>query len=100
MQPAQRLGPVDSDELVIVVELSIWSTAPSGYGAGELGEKAAANVLNWEPTGDSQQTGGLMSYGQLLAKGAREGTPPFWIIAIALVVIVGVAFLVSKTRDK
>ncbi|GAA3903253.1 hypothetical protein GCM10022244_11840 [Streptomyces gulbargensis] len=41
-----------------------------------------------------------MSYGQFLAKGAGEGTPPFWIIAIALVVIVGVAFLVSKARKR
>lgn len=35
-----------------------------------------------------------------LAKGAGEGTPPFWIIAIALVVIVGVAFLMSKARKR
>ncbi|MET9444130.1 hypothetical protein [Streptomyces sp. NPDC006610] len=41
-----------------------------------------------------------MSYGQILAKGAGEGTPPFWIIAVALVLIVGVAFLVSKARKK
>ncbi len=41
-----------------------------------------------------------MSYAQFLAKGAGEGTPPFWIIAVALVVIVGVAFLVSKVRKK
>jgi hypothetical protein len=39
-----------------------------------------------------------MSYGQFLAKGAGEGTPPFWIIAVALVLIVGVAFLVSRAR--
>ncbi|MFF7280605.1 hypothetical protein [Streptomyces griseorubiginosus] len=41
-----------------------------------------------------------MSHPQLLAKGAGDGTPPFWIIAVALVVIVGVAFLVSKARKK
>ncbi|MER5294796.1 hypothetical protein ABT382_22380 [Streptomyces pharetrae] len=41
-----------------------------------------------------------MSYGRLLAKGAGESTPPFWIIAIALVVIVGVAFVVSKARKR
>ncbi|MFF7489454.1 hypothetical protein ACH4MW_37380 [Streptomyces luteogriseus] len=41
-----------------------------------------------------------MSYGEFLAKGAGEGTPPFWIIAIALVVIVGMVFLVSKARNK
>ncbi|MGW2303789.1 hypothetical protein [Streptomyces sp. NPDC001809] len=41
-----------------------------------------------------------MSYSQFLAKGAGEGTPPFWIIAIVLVVIVGVAFLVSKARKR
>jgi hypothetical protein len=41
-----------------------------------------------------------MSYGQFLTRGAGEGTPPFWIIVIALVVIVGVAFLVSKVRKR
>ncbi|MFD7702778.1 hypothetical protein [Streptomyces caelestis] len=41
-----------------------------------------------------------MSYGQFLAKGAGEGTPPFWIIVIVLIVIVGVAFLVSKARKR
>lgn len=41
-----------------------------------------------------------MSYGQLLAKGAGEGTPPFWMIAIAVVVIVGVAFLASRGRKR
>jgi hypothetical protein len=41
-----------------------------------------------------------MPYGQFLTKGAGEGTPPFWIIIIALVVIVGVAFLVSKVRKR
>jgi LPXTG-motif cell wall-anchored protein len=41
-----------------------------------------------------------MSHDQLLAKGAGEGTPPFWIIAVGLVVIVGVAFLVGKARKR
>ncbi|MEU1043512.1 hypothetical protein [Streptomyces sp. NPDC005907] len=41
-----------------------------------------------------------MSHAQLLAKGAGEGTPSFWIIAIVLVVIVGVAFLISKARRR
>ncbi|WP_327235985.1 hypothetical protein OG349_20535 [Streptomyces sp. NBC_01317] len=41
-----------------------------------------------------------MSYGQFLAKGAGEGTPPFWVIAIAVVVIVGVAFLASRARKR
>lgn len=41
-----------------------------------------------------------MSYGQVLAKGAGEGTPPVWIVAIALVMFVGIAFLVSKARKK
>ncbi|CAL9328897.1 hypothetical protein SUDANB58_00028 [Streptomyces sp. enrichment culture] len=41
-----------------------------------------------------------MSYGQSLAKGAGEGTPSFWIIVVALVAIVGVAFLVSKARKR
>jgi hypothetical protein len=56
--------------------------------------------LNEKPTKADERMGGLMSYGQFLAKGTGEGTPPFWIIAIALVVIVGVAFLVSKARNK
>jgi hypothetical protein len=29
-----------------------------------------------------------------------QGTPPFWIIAVVLIVIVGVAFLVSRTRKR
>lgn len=41
-----------------------------------------------------------MPHVQLLAKGAGEGTPPFWIIAVALVAIVGVAFLVGKARKR
>ncbi|MFF8833650.1 hypothetical protein [Streptomyces sp. NPDC015131] len=41
-----------------------------------------------------------MVYGQFLAKGAGEGTPPFWIIALALIAVVGVAFLVSKARKR
>ncbi|WP_272925662.1 hypothetical protein [Streptomyces sp. SID3212] len=39
-----------------------------------------------------------MAFSQLLAKGAGEGTPPFWIVAIALILVVGVVFLVSKVR--
>ncbi|MEW1611442.1 MULTISPECIES: hypothetical protein [unclassified Streptomyces] len=35
-----------------------------------------------------------------LAKGAGQGTPSFWIIAVILIVIVGIAFLVSKARKK
>ncbi|MFF8633802.1 hypothetical protein ACF052_06310 [Streptomyces pilosus] len=41
-----------------------------------------------------------MSYSQFLSKGAGEGTPPFWIVVIALIVIVGVAFLVSRARRR
>jgi LPXTG-motif cell wall-anchored protein len=41
-----------------------------------------------------------MSYGQVLAKGAGEGTPSFWIVAIALTVVVGLALLVSKARKR
>ncbi|MFH9015407.1 hypothetical protein ACH4C6_29065 [Streptomyces sp. NPDC017943] len=41
-----------------------------------------------------------MLHGQFLAKGAGEGTPAFWLIAVALVVVVGVAFLVSRARNK
>ncbi|WP_331446634.1 hypothetical protein [Streptomyces xanthochromogenes] len=39
-------------------------------------------------------------HGLILAKGAGHGTPSFWIIAIVLIVIVGVAFLMSKARKK
>ncbi len=38
--------------------------------------------------------------GLILAKGAGQGTPSFWMIAIILIVIVGVAFLVSKARKR
>ncbi|CAH9419699.1 MULTISPECIES: hypothetical protein [Streptomyces] len=38
--------------------------------------------------------------GLVLAKGAGQGTPPFWMMAIILIVIVGVAFLVSKARKR
>ncbi|GGV70218.1 hypothetical protein [Streptomyces pilosus] len=41
-----------------------------------------------------------MSYGLWLAKGAGEGTPPFWIVVVALIAIVGVAYLVSKARKR
>ncbi|GGY10878.1 hypothetical protein [Streptomyces minutiscleroticus] len=41
-----------------------------------------------------------MSYGRFLTKGAGEGTPAFWLVVIALVVIVGAAFLVSKARKR
>ncbi|WP_448319410.1 hypothetical protein [Streptomyces sp. CO7] len=41
-----------------------------------------------------------MFHEQVLAKGAGQGTPPFWIVVVALVVVVGVAFLVSKTRKR
>ncbi|MFF9147456.1 hypothetical protein ACF1BN_21625 [Streptomyces sp. NPDC014861] len=41
-----------------------------------------------------------MSHMQLLAKGAGQGSPPFWIIAIALIVIVGAAFLVTRARRR
>lgn len=41
-----------------------------------------------------------MSHMQLLAKGAGHGTPPFWIIAIVLIVIVAGAFVVTKARKR
>jgi LPXTG-motif cell wall-anchored protein len=41
-----------------------------------------------------------MSHMQLLAKGAGQGTPPSWIIAIGVIVIVGVAFLVTRARRR
>ncbi|CAM5282844.1 putative protein OS=Streptomyces pilosus OX=28893 GN=GCM10010280_16780 PE=4 SV=1 [Streptomyces pilosus] len=41
-----------------------------------------------------------VSYGLWLAKGAGEGTPPFWIVVVALIAIVGVAYLVSKARKR
>jgi hypothetical protein len=41
-----------------------------------------------------------MSHLQLLAKGAGQGSPSFWTIAIALFVIVGVAFLVTRARRR
>jgi hypothetical protein len=37
---------------------------------------------------------------QLLAKGAGEGSPPFWIIAIVAIVLVGAAFLVARARRR
>ncbi len=41
-----------------------------------------------------------MSYAQLLAKGAGQGSPPFWIIVIVLTVIVAGAFFVEKARRR
>lgn len=41
-----------------------------------------------------------MTHGLFLAKGAGHGTPAFWIIAIILIIIVGVAFLVSRARKR
>ncbi len=41
-----------------------------------------------------------MNHGLFLAKGAAHGTPHVWIIAIILIIIVGVAFLVSKARKR
>lgn len=41
-----------------------------------------------------------MSHMQHLAKGAGQGSLPFWIIAIGLIVIVGVAFLWSRARRR
>lgn len=41
-----------------------------------------------------------MSYMQHLAKGAGQGSPPFWIIAIGLIVLVGVVFLLSRARRR
>ncbi|CAL9625452.1 hypothetical protein SUDANB58_05933 (plasmid) [Streptomyces sp. enrichment culture] len=40
-----------------------------------------------------------MPYGQFLAKGAGEDTPPFW-ITTTLIVTVGVAFPGSKARKR
>lgn len=44
--------------------------------------------------------GSDMSYMQHLAKGAGQGSPPFWIIAIGLIVLVGVVFLLSRARRR
>ncbi|MEU5449469.1 MULTISPECIES: hypothetical protein [Streptomyces] len=41
-----------------------------------------------------------MEHAQFLAKGAGQGAPAFWIVASALVVIVGAAFLVSRVRKR
>ncbi|GHG24067.1 hypothetical protein GCM10017667_69540 [Streptomyces filamentosus] len=41
-----------------------------------------------------------MSHVQLLAKGAGQGSPPFWIIAIVLIAIVGGAFFMTKVRRR
>ncbi|MFJ6699351.1 hypothetical protein ACIQM4_25170 [Streptomyces sp. NPDC091272] len=41
-----------------------------------------------------------MSHMLFFAKGAGQGSPPFWIIAIVLIVIVGAAFLVAKARRR
>ncbi|MEU5132484.1 hypothetical protein [Streptomyces californicus] len=41
-----------------------------------------------------------MEHAQFLAKGAGQGAPAFWIVAVALVVIVGAAFLVSRVRKR
>ncbi len=37
---------------------------------------------------------------QHLAKGAGQGAPPFWMIAIGLIVIVGVALLLRRARSR
>lgn len=39
-------------------------------------------------------------YMQHLAKGAGQGAPPFWMIAVGLIVIVGVALLLSRARRR
>lgn len=42
-----------------------------------------------------------MEHAQFLARGAGQGAPAFWIVAVALVVvIVGAAFLVSRVRKR
>lgn len=41
-----------------------------------------------------------MSHMLHLAKGAGQGSPPFWIIAIGLIVIVGMAFLLTRARRR
>ncbi|MFI1187254.1 hypothetical protein [Streptomyces californicus] len=47
-----------------------------------------------------------MEHAQFLAKGAGQGAPAFWIVAVVLVVlvvlvvIVGAAFLVGRVRNR
>ncbi|GGQ70841.1 hypothetical protein GCM10010280_16780 [Streptomyces pilosus] len=65
------------------------------------GEPGYEGVLRREPF--TRGIGGQednVSYGLWLAKGAGEGTPPFWIVVVALIAIVGVAYLVSKARKR
>ncbi len=38
--------------------------------------------------------------GLVLAKGAGQGTPPFWMMAIILIAIIGAALSVSKARRR
>lgn len=66
----------------------------TGYGRVHRasGRRAVISHQGWD--------GNDMSHMQLLAKGAGQGSPPFWIIAIVLIVIVGMAFLVTRARRR
>lgn len=88
--------------------LGTWPYVQSRTALGSGARDARFDRYLWQGEGRSpRQTscrgngmGSDMSYIQHLAKGAGQGSPPFWIIAIGLIVLVGVVFLLSRARRK